>query len=137
MERFLGKYEPIIYALLRVVVGGMFALHGSQKLLHFPAAGPGGPAGPLPPMMLLAGAIELIGGLLIVLGLLAGFAAFLGSGQMAVAYFMAHAPRGLLPIANGGESAVLYCFVLLFIAARGSGALSLDAMLGRNRRPAT
>jgi putative oxidoreductase len=83
--------------------------------------------------MLLAGIIE-IAGVLVAIGLWASWAAFVASGEMAVAYFMVHAPGGLLPIVNKGELAVLYCFVFLYIAARGSGLWSVDAMLGRAPR---
>lgn len=130
MERFLGKYAPYLYALLRIVAGLLFAMHGSQKLLGFPG---GKDPVALFSMMGLAGVIELVGGLMIAFGLLASPAAFIASGMMAVAYFMAHAPQGALPILNGGEPAVLYCFLFLYIAARGSGVWSVDAM--RRRRP--
>lgn len=130
MERFLGRYEPYIYAALRIVVGFLFMLHGTQKMLGFPASGR--PAQALDIMSGTAGAIELACGFLILIGFFAGFAAFLASGLMAFAYFIAHQPRGILPIQNGGEPAVLYCFVMLYIAARGSGLLSVDAALNRN-----
>jgi putative oxidoreductase len=136
MEKYLDKYAPYIYVLLRFMAGAMFALHGSQKLLGFPAD-PGGGGGPLPPLMMVAGVIELVAGLMIALGLLAGFAAFLASGEMAFAYFMSHAPRDFWPILNRGEATVLYCFLFLYIAARGSGVLSLDALLFGKRRNAT
>ena len=131
MERFLGKYEPYFYALLRIVSGFMFMLHGTQKLFGFPPSGK--PSQPLGTFMTFAGILELVLGLMILLGLLAGFAAFLASGMMAVAYFMAHQPQGVLPIQNGGEMAVLYCFVFLYIASRGSGVLSVDNMMSRNK----
>jgi putative oxidoreductase len=124
MERFLGRFSEYTYALLRIFAGTLFACHGAQKL--FGAFG--GIPVPLTPLIQAAGVIELVGGVLVAVGLLAGYAAFLTSGQMAVAYFMAHAPRGFWPIVNQGELAVLYCFVFLFIASRGSGALSVDAL---------
>jgi len=130
MERWLGRFSDLFYAALRVVAGGLFACHGAQKLLG--AFGAQKMTGN--PLMLTAGVIELVGGILIALGLVAGWAAFIASGQMAVAYFKVHAPNGLWPIQNGGELAALYCFVFLFIAARGSGPISLDAMLRRGRR---
>jgi putative oxidoreductase len=136
MERFLGKYEPYIYALLRIVTGFLFVWHGTQKLLGFPPqqAPPGSPAQGLSPMVATAGAIELIGGILIMIGLFAGFAAFLSSGLMAVAYFMAHfSMQAFLPIQNRGELAVLYCFVFLYIAARGAGVWSIDALMNRGQ----
>jgi putative oxidoreductase len=130
MERWLGKLSELVYAALRLVAGGLFACHGAQKLF--------GVLGGHPmtgnPMMVTAGIIELIGGVLIAVGLAAGWAAFIASGEMAYAYFTVHAPRGLWPIANGGELAVLYCFIFLFVATRGSGPISLDGLLGRGSR---
>ena len=136
MERVLGRYEPYVYAIVRIVVGLLFAMHGSQKLLGWPAnpAGGGGGGGGLPPMILAAGVIELVCGLMIALGLFAGIAAFVACGEMAVAYFMAHFPRHPLPIVNQGEPAVLYCFIFLYIAARGSNGWSLDQALFRRGR---
>ena len=128
--KFLDSWSPHLLALLRVVAGLMFMEHGCMKLLHFPA--PMMP-GALPPMLMVAGVIELVGGALIAVGLFAGIAAFIASGQMAVAYFMAHAPNGPWPIQNKGELAVLYCFLFLFIAARGSGSPSLDGLLRKRR----
>src|SRR5262245_21880891 len=125
MDRYLGKYSPYLYAILRIVAGLMFAMHGSQKL--FGAPGARSPV-PLNSLMGLAGVIEFFGGLMIALGLLTGYAAFIASGQMAFAYFMAHAKNGFLPIINQGELAALYCFVFLYIAARGSGVWSIDAL---------
>lgn len=125
MERFLNRYSSETYALLRIVAGLMFALHGSQKLLGWPGEKP---AVALASLMGLAGFIELVGGLMIALGLLAGWAAFIASGEMAFAYFMAHAPHGFFPTQNQGEVPVLYCFLFLYIATRGSGAWSLDAL---------
>ncbi len=130
MERFLGKFEPYIYAILRIIAGFLLFWHGSQKLLGFP---PPKQAMALNGLTTVAGAIELIGGLLIIVGLFAGFAAFIASGMLAVAYFMAHAPNGFFPIMNGGELAVIYCFVMLYIAARGSGLISLDALMNRGK----
>lgn len=130
MDRFLGKYSPYIYAILRIVAGLMFAVHGSQKLFGWPG---NRPAPPLASMMGVAGVIELVAGLMIALGLLASIAAFIASGQMAVAYFMAHSPRGFWPVLNQGELAVVYCFLFLYIAARGSGVWSVDSLIGRGR----
>jgi putative oxidoreductase len=130
MERFLGTYAPYLYALLRIVAGLMFAMHGSQKLFGIPG---GKDPVALFSLMGLAGVVELVGGLLIALGLFASIAAFIASGQMAVAYFMAHAPQAALPLLNGGETAVLYCFLFLYIAARGSGVWSLDSLRTRRR----
>ena len=125
MERILGKYAPYFFALLRIVAGLMFAMHGTQKLFGWP--GDGTPM-PLASMMGLAGVIELVGGLLITFGLFTGVAAFICSGLMAAAFFMAHFPKGPLPIINQGELAVLYCFLFLYIAAHGAGIWSLDAL---------
>ena len=125
MERWLGKYSELVYALLRVVVGLLFACHGGQKLLGLF----GGQGLPSTPLLIAAGAIELVGGLLVALGLWAGYAAFVTSGEMAVAYFMEHAPRGFWPILNQGELAVLYCFVFLYIASKGSGRWSVAAWI--------
>lgn len=127
MNNFLHKFEPYFYAILRVVVGFMFMLHGAQKLFGFPPSGK--PAAPLGAFMAFGGTLEFVLGLMIMLGLFAGFAAFIASGEMAVAYFMFHQPGGILPIQNGGESAVLYCFAFLYIAARGSGLLSADSLI--------
>jgi putative oxidoreductase len=129
MERFLGRYSEICYAALRVVAALMFAVHGAQKV--FGAFG--GPKVPLASLMGLAGLIELVGGLLIAVGLCTSWAAFVASGEMAVAYFMAHAPQGPLPPLNKGETAVLYCFLFLYMAARGGGRYSIDGTRGRAR----
>ncbi len=134
MERYLGRYEPHIYGLFRIIAGFLFMWHGSQKLFGYPESGM--PAQPLGGLMAVGGVIEFVGGLLIMIGLFAGFAAFLASGMMAVAYFMAHASGGFLPLINKGEPAVLYCFVFLYIAARGSGLLSLESLLFRNKSAA-
>lgn len=123
----MERYAPQAYALLRIVAGLMFAMHGSQKLLGWPPNAQAGGGGGLPPMMMVAGVIELVGGLLIAIGFFTSIAAFLASGEMAAAFFMAHAPHGLLPIQNQGELAVMYCFVFLYMAARGSGIWSVDA----------
>ena len=129
MERWLGRYSDAVYALMRLVVGLLFACHGAQKLF----GGFGGQNLPSSPLMITAGMIEFIGGSLVALGLWAGYAAFLASGHMAVAYFMMHAPGGFWPIVNKGEPAVLYCFVFLYIASRGSGRLSVDTLATRRR----
>lgn len=123
MASFLRSYESQVYALLRMVTGFLFLWHGTQKLFAFPVPPP-----PVPPFVIaIAGPIELVGGLLVMIGLFAGWAAFLCSGLMAFAYWMVHGPQALLPIQNGGELAVLFCFVFLYIAARGSGIWSVDA----------
>ena len=128
MEKLLGRFAPQIYALLRIVAGLMFMMHGTQKILGFPA-GKGTVA--LTSLSGVGGMIELIGGFMIAVGLFASIAAFISSGQMAVAYFMAHFPGGFWPIVNRGELAVLYCFVFLYIAAYGSGICSVDSAIRR------
>src|SRR5688572_14027717 len=115
MQRFLGRYAEIAYALLRVVAGLLFAVHGAQKVFGVL----GGTKMPLASMAGLAGVIELVAGLLIAIGLFASWAAFIASGEMAVAYFMVHAGQGFWPHLNKGELAVLYCFIFLYIACRG------------------
>ena len=130
MERILGRFTGQIYALLRIVAGLLFACHGAQKILGVM----GGTQMDYMSMMGLAGFIELIGGLLIAIGFLTGYAAILSSGEMAAAYFMAHAPKGGMPIQNGGELAVLYCFLFFYIAARGGGVWSVDSMTGSGKR---
>jgi putative oxidoreductase len=130
MRPILGRFSGPVYAVLRFVAGAMFACHGAQKL--FGAFG----AQPMTdkPLMLAAAVIEFFGGLLIALGLAGSYAAFVASGEMAVAYFMAHASSGSFwPIVNKGELAVLYCFVFLYVAAHGSGEYSLDAAMAKKR----
>ena len=124
MQKWLGPYAPYLYALLRIVAGLAFAQHGAQKLFGLL----GGTAVELTSQRGLAGVIEFVGGFLIAIGLFTSPVAFLASGQMAVAYFQAHVPRGFWPIQNGGELAVLYCFIFLYFAAVGSGKLSVDSI---------
>jgi putative oxidoreductase len=128
MDRLLGKYSPYLYALLRIIVGLMFAMHGSQKLFGTPG---GGHAMPLASLMGAAGVIEFVCGVLIALGLFTTYAAFLASGEMAVAYFKQHAGGGMLPILNHGELAVLSCLIFLYMAAQGSGVWSVDSAMRR------
>jgi putative oxidoreductase len=129
MKRLLGRHREGIYTLLRVVAGVMLAMHGAQKLFGAFGAVPV-QAGSLPG---IAGIIELAAGPLIALGLLTRPVAFLASGEMAAAFFVAHAPKGPWPIANGGELAVIYAFVFLYVAARGAGVFSIDAVLSQGR----
>ncbi|MDQ6808409.1 MAG: DoxX family protein [Verrucomicrobiota bacterium] len=133
---FLGRFTAIIYFLMRVMVGLMFACHGAAKLLDwFPDPKHPAAAHALDTMTMIGGSIELIGGLLIAIGLLTPIAAFLASGMMAVAFFMVHAQMGsIVPYVNKGELAVVYCFVFLYISAHGAGPWSLDALLFRNRQ---
>ncbi|HSJ66657.1 MAG TPA: DoxX family protein [Anditalea sp.] len=124
MEKYLGNFAPAFFAILRIVSGFMFAMHGTQKLFGWPGERN---AAEIASLMGIAGIIELVGGILIMIGLFGSIAAFISSGQMAVAYFMSHAPEHWNPLLNGGEKAILYCFLFLFIAAYGSGIWSVDA----------
>jgi putative oxidoreductase len=131
MERWLGAYSAYVYAVMRIVVGFLFACHGAQKLLGmFGGVDQRGASVPLTSLLGVGGLIELVAGLLILVGLWTGYAAFIASGEMAGAYFMAHLPRGFWPIENTGELAALYCFVLLYIASRGAGVWSVDRARG-------
>jgi putative oxidoreductase len=128
----LNRFADPVYCIMRLAVGLLFFCHGAQKILGwFP--NPKQPAGPLDTMSLLSGLIELIGGILIAVGLLTRIAAFISSGEMAVAFFMVHAKTGLIPRLNGGEPAVFYCFVFLFIFFYGPGRMSLDALIFKSR----
>jgi putative oxidoreductase len=125
MDRLLGRYSELTYALFRFVFGLLFMFHGTQKLFGFP--------GEKDTVLLLsqyglAGVIEFAGGLMIALGFYAGHAAFIASGLMAFAYFLAHAPQGTYPILNRGELSILYSFAFLFMASKGSGKYSIDSM---------
>jgi putative oxidoreductase len=125
MQKALGRFAPYFYVLLRIVAGLAFAQHGAQKL--FGALG-AQQAVALASQRGLAGVIEFLGGILIALGLFTSPVAFIASGEMAWAYFQAHAPRNFWPIQNGGELALLYCFIFLYLSAVGSGKLSIDAI---------
>ncbi len=126
----LARLEPYAYAALRIVGGLLFLFHGLQKLFGMY----GGTAVSLASQRGVAGVIELAGGTLIMIGLFTVPAAFLASGQMAVAYFQVHHPQGFWPIENRGELAALYCFLFLYIATRGAGTWSLDRVTGWDRR---
>ena len=128
MLSFASRFQSEAYALLRIVAGFLFSWHGVQKLFGFPAAPPPDTPGFV---TFVAGPIELAGGALVMLGLLTRPAAFLCSGLMACAYWMAHGTAHPLPLLNRGELAALYCFVFLFIAARGCGIWSIDALRTR------
>jgi putative oxidoreductase len=123
---FLETHRERLLSVLRIVAGLCFLQHGTTKYLHFPVTKMSG-ANPMT-MGGAAGLIELVGGVLIVFGLCTRPVAFLLSGTMAVAYFYAHQPRAFFPILNGGELAIIYCFVFLYIAAAGGGAWSIDKM---------
>lgn len=125
MTNFMARYTEQTYALFRMVTGFLLLCHGGQKLLSFPLPAPEH----LPPLLLYgAGPIELVGGSLVLLGLLAPWAAFVCSGMTAAAYWLAHGTHALFPIVNRGELAALYCFAFLFISSKGSGIWSLDAV---------
>ena len=127
MPTFMRSYETQTYTLLRIVAGFLFLWHGMEKLFGFPGAPPPG----APPFVVYVGGfLELVCGVLVMLGLVTRWAAFIASGEMAFAYWTAHGARALLPIQNQGELAALYCFVFLFIAARGPGGWSLDSGRG-------
>ena len=120
----MSSYNAQVYALLRIIVGFLFLWHGAQKLFGIPSAMPEG----VPAFIIYgAGPIELIGGTLVMIGLFTRWSAFIVSGQMAVAYWIGHGTKALLPIENHGELAVLYCFVFLFISTQGGGMWSVDA----------
>jgi putative oxidoreductase len=125
----LSRYADTVFCLMRLIVGLLFACHGGQKILGFPPSAH--PGGPLDALGLVGAWIELAGGFLIAFGLFTRIAAFISSGEMAVAYFMVHASGGFFPIQNHGESAVIYCWVFLFIFFHGAGRWSLDALLFR------
>ena len=129
MERLIGRFAPQLYAILRIIAGLMFMLHGTQKVLGWP----GGSMGQLPTIAVVAGWLEMILGFLITIGLFGSLAAFIASGEMAFAYFLGHAKEGFWPTVNKGELAVLYCFLFLYIAAAGSGIWSVDALRKRTR----
>jgi putative oxidoreductase len=125
----LTRWQPQLLALLRIVAGLLFLEHGTMKLFHFPAAQM---PGPLPMLMMVAAVIELVAGVLITLGLFTRLAAFIASGEMAVAYFMGHFPKSPWPGVNMGDAAILFCFVFLYLAAAGAGAWSVDGARVRN-----
>jgi putative oxidoreductase len=124
-----NEWEPRVLSIVRIMVGLLFIEHGMSKLLGFPP-------GPSPSMFALAwfaGVIELVGGALVVLGLFTRIAAFIMSGEMAIGYFLSHAPRGFFPMLNGGDAAVLYCFIFLYFAVAGGGVWSLDRLIRDTR----
>jgi putative oxidoreductase len=125
VKSFFSKYETEVYTILRIVAGFLFMWHGSQKLFNFPPAGHVMPSH----IVYIAGPIEFFGGLLVMIGLWTRWAAFICSGEMAYAYWTVHATHALLPLLNGGELAIIYCFLFLFISTRGSGTFSIDHIL--------
>jgi putative oxidoreductase len=128
LNLFFATWAPRLLSVLRIVLGFMLMQHGGQKLFGFPF----GPQAPLMSLMGFAGVLEFFGGLLILLGLFTRPVAFILSGLMAVAYFMAHAPQGFWPVVNKGELAVVYCFIFLYLSAAGGGTWSVDKCLHRD-----
>jgi putative oxidoreductase len=126
----LTQWSPRALAVLRIVTALLFLEHATMKFLAFPAGMPGMENG-LPPMLMVAGAIELAAGILITIGLLTRWAALLASGEMAVAYWMAHAPNGFWPALNQGELAIMFCFVFLYLVFAGPGVWALDNVIGK------
>ena len=130
----MDRLADVTHSLLRIAAGVLFICPGGMKLLGWFGGMPGSPGGGgLPPLLAVAGVIELVGGAAILLGLFTRPVAFIASGQMAFAYFIGHFPRGFWPIQNQGEPAVLLCFIFLFLSASGPGSFSLDHLLRRRR----
>ena len=123
------RWAPQLLSLLRIVMALLFLEHGTSKILMFPLSSASGP--PMWSLFWVAGMLELIGGLLLLIGFLTRPTALLLSGEMAIAYFMVHAPRGPFPVLNGGEAAVMFCFVFLYLAFEGPGPWSVDSALRR------
>ena len=122
---WLSKYEPTLLSVLRIIAGLLFLEHGMQKLFHIPPMTMAIPANALP-IIMVAGVIELVGGMLLVLGIFTRITAFLCSGEMAIGYWLVHVARGgFFPAVNGGDAAILFCFVFLYIAAAGPGPIAL------------
>jgi putative oxidoreductase len=134
----LDRYAPIMLSILRIMAGLLFLAHGTQKFLSFPPGEMAGMGWTFSHPGHYAGVIEVVAGALIALGLFTRPAAFLASGTMAVAYWMAHAPQNFWPVNNMGDAAILYCFLFLYLVFAGPGPLSIDARLDDKlqRRPA-
>ena len=122
----LARYSPQLLAVLRIMTALLFIEHGTQKLFGFPPMPQGMQMPPLDMLMLTAGILEAVGGLLLLVGFLTRPVAFVLSGQMAVAYFMGHAPQSFFPATNMGDAAILFCFIFLYLVAAGPGAWSVD-----------
>ena len=127
-DKTLDRYAPLMLSVMRVVFALTFFAHGTQKILGYPASDMNPAAFSI---SWIAGVLELVGGGLLILGLFTRPVAFVLSGMMAVAYFMAHAPKSFFPALNGGDAAILFCFGFLYLVFAGPGSLSLDAYLGR------
>ena len=128
---WLQRYQPQLLALLRIVTALLFLEHATSKFLAFPVPFA---IQPVPPLLMAAGVVELLAGVLVTLGLFTRIAAFIASGEMAIGYFMMHFPKSPWPLANQGEGAILFCFVFLYLAAAGPGAWSIDGARNRNER---
>lgn len=122
----LDRWAPYALGLLRIVAALIFIEHGTQKLLGFPERPGGGPAPALFSMFGIAGILEIVGGALLLIGFYVRPVAFVLSGLMASAYWIAHAPRSIFPVLNGGDAAILYCFIFLYLVFAGGGAFALD-----------
>ena len=139
-EAFVARWAPLQLSILRIMSAALFIAHGTQKLFNFPARP--SPDGVAPPALELfsligaAGVLEFAGGLLLLIGLFTRPVAFVLSGMMAVAYFIAHHPRTFYPINNGGDAAILFCFIFLFLFFAGGGPLSVDALFAKRRAEA-
>ena len=117
----METWRPYVLSILRIVVALLFLEHGLSKFFGFPVPGP-----PLSGLLILAALLETVGGLFLLVGAYTRIVAFILSGEMAFAYFMAHAPRSFFPLANGGDAAILYCFIFLYLAFAGGGPWSVD-----------
>ena len=127
----LNRYAPHFLGVLRIVTALIFIAHGTQKLFGFPIMPPNGAFPPAFTLYWFAGALELVGGLLVLVGFQTRIVAFILSGQMAFAYWMGHAPNSIYPVANGGDAAILYCFVFLYLVFAGGGRWSIDEAVRR------
>ena len=132
MDGLIATWTPRVLSVLRIITGLLFMEHGTAKLLHFPPSSDL-PA-ELPPILIVAGVLELVGGALVAGGLFTRLVAFVLSGEMAAAYFMAHAPSSFFPLVNHGEGAILYCFIFLYLAFAGGGEWSLDRLVRPNAK---
>ena len=128
---WLSRWQPQLLAVLRIVTALLFLEHATMKFFAFPAPFP--MPGPLPPLLIAAGVIELVTGILVTIGLFTRIVAFLAAGEMAIGYFLFHFPKSFWPAVNMGEAAILFCFIFLYIVAAGPGAWSIDGARGKTR----